>query len=154
MTHNYSAETLWEREEQIFSDNRYSRKHLLRFDGGITVPGSSSPSVVPIPYSDPNAIDPEEAMVAAIASCHMLWFLALAAKQGFIVDRYHDTAAGIMEPNEQKKYWLSKVTLRPTILFSGSNLPTPTEIEALHHDAHRDCFIANSVKTVIEVEPQ
>ena len=104
MANTYTAETIWERGEQIFSDNQYSRKHTLRFDGGISIAGSSSPLVVPVPFSEPKAVDPGESLVSSISSCHMLWFLSVAAKKGFIVDPYHDSAVGIMKPNERKKY--------------------------------------------------
>jgi organic hydroperoxide reductase OsmC/OhrA len=152
MAHQYSAELLWERGTQTFLDNRYSRKHILKFDGGIEVPGSSSPNVVPLPFSEQHAVDPEENFIAAISSCHMLWFLSIAVKHGFVVDSYHDLAVGVMTPNEQKKYWVSDVTLKPKIVFSGDKLPTAAELEALHHEAHEACFIANSVKTKITVQ--
>ena len=151
MAHQYTADVIWERGDQVFSDNRYSRKHTLKFDGGIEIVGSSSPLVVPLPYSEPQALDPEEAFVSAIASCHMLWFLSIALKKGFIVDSYHDHAVGIMKPNEQKKYWVSDVTLNPNIKFSGTKTPTAEELAAMHHEAHEECFIANSVKTRITV---
>lgn len=153
MAHQYTAEIIWERGTQAFLDNRYSRKHLLRLDG-IEVDGSSSPLVVPLPFSEPQALDPEEAFVAAISSCHMLWFLSIAAKKGFIVDSYHDKAVGVMTANEQKKYWISAVTLQPKVLFSGAKLPSTEELEHLHHEAHEECFIANSVKTAITINLQ
>lgn len=152
MAHQYTAEIIWQRGNQTFLDNRYSRKHLLKFDG-VEVIGSSSALVVPLPYSEPQALDPEEAFVASISSCHMLWFLSIAAKQGFIVDSYHDTAVGLMTLNAQKKYWVSAVTLEPKILFSGDKTPTAEQLEQLHHEAHEECFIANSVKTQITVNP-
>jgi organic hydroperoxide reductase OsmC/OhrA len=154
MAHRYTAETIWERGEQKFSDNQYSRKHTLRFDGGISIVGSSSPLVVPVPYSEPNAVDPEEFFVSAVSSCHMLWFLSIAAKNGFIVDSYYDSAVGVMKPNERKKYWVSSVTLQPKVLFSGDQIPSKEKIEEMHHEAHDECFIANSVKTDIQVHPQ
>lgn len=152
--HTYTAETLWERGDQAFTDNRYSRRHLLRFDGGVTVAGSSSPNVVPTPWSDPSAIDPEEALVSALSSCHMLWFLSIAARNGFVVDSYHDEARGVMTPNERKKLWLSSVTLQPKVVFSGDSMPTPADIERMHHEAHDECFIANSVKSDVQVVPR
>lgn len=150
MAHQYTAEIIWERGNQAFLDNRYSRQHRLKFDG-VEVVGSSSPLVVPLPFSEPQALDPEEAFVSAISSCHMLWFLSIAAKHGFIVDHYHDTAVGVMTLNEQKKYWVSAVNLQPKIEFSGAKTPTSEELEQLHHEAHEECFIANSVKTKITV---
>ncbi len=154
MAHLYTAETIWERGEQVFSDNKYSRQHLLRFDGGIEVPGSASPQVVPLPMSVEAAVDPEEAFVSAISSCHMLWFLGIAAERGHVVDRYHDQAEGLMKRNAQGKVAVTHVTLRPLIVFSGNQRPTSDDITNMHHEAHEACFIANSVKTEIVVEPR
>ncbi len=150
----YTAEVLWSRSAQKFIDNRYSRKHILRFDGGIEVAGSSSPHVVPLPYSAADAIDPEEAFVSSLSSCHMLWFLSIAASQGFVVDCYHDIAEGVMEKDSEGKLMMSLVTLRPAIEFSGEKQPTSSELEQLHHQAHEECFIANSVKTEVRCEPR
>ncbi len=150
---NYTAQTLWLRGEQNFLDNRYSRQHVLRFDGGVEVAGSSSPHVVPLPYSDASAVDPEEMFIASLSSCHMLWFLSTAVKHKFCVDRYFDAASGVMEKNANGKLVVSCVTLRPEVQFSGERLPTRAEIDALHHAAHDDCFIANSVKTQVLCEP-
>ncbi|MBT0570290.1 OsmC family protein [Curvibacter sp. CHRR-16] len=152
--HTHTAEVIWERGEQPFSDRRYSRKHTLRFDGGVEVAGSSSPHVVPVPMSDPQAVDPEEGFIAAIASCHMLWFLDIAARQGYVVDSYHDSALGVMGANADKKLWVASVTLQPQVRFAGPKQPTASELEALHHTAHAECFIANSVKTDIQVQPR
>lgn len=149
----YFAEVIWLRGEQDFVSNRYSRRHLLRFDGGAEIAGSSSPHVVPIPMSDATAVDPEELFVGSISSCHMLWFLAIAAKRKFCVDRYHDNAEGIMENNAQGKMVISVVTLRPAATFSGEQIPTQEQIQELHHLAHDECFIANSVKSEIRCEP-
>ena len=152
MSH-YSAETLWERKDADFLDNRYSRRHLLRFDGGLEVPGSSSPSVVPLPMSDASALDPEEAFVSSLSSCHMLWFLTMAVKRKFRVDRYFDAATGVMEKNAEGKVAMTLVTLHPEVTFSGERQPTREELDKLHHDAHEACFIANSVKTEVRCEP-
>jgi len=149
----YTAELVWERGAQDFLTNKYSRRHQLRFDGGTEVPGSSSPSVVPVPMSDPAGVDPEEAFVASLSACHMLWFLAIAAKRGLIVDRYEDSAVGVLERNAERRFAMTSVTLRPRIAFSGEKLPTPEELEQLHHKAHEECYIANSVKTEVRVEP-
>ena len=149
----YSAEILWQRGEQDFLGNRYSRRHLLRFDGGAEVAGSSSPHVVPVPLSDAAAVDPEEAFVASLASCHMLWFLSIAAKRKFCVDRYADAAVGVMARNAEGKMAMTVVTLRPEVRFSGERLPTREQLEQLHHEAHAECFIANSVKTEVRCEP-
>lgn len=149
----YVAEVLWSRGEQDFLGNRYSRKHLLRFDGGLQVPGSSSPHVVPLPMSDASAVDPEEAFVASLSSCHMLWFLSIAAQRKFCVDRYLDNAVGVMEKNSKGKLWMSLVTLHPAVVFSGEHLPEQTQIEDMHHAAHEACYIANSVKSEVRCEP-
>ena len=149
----YVAEVVWQRDDQPFLDNRYRRRHLLRFDGGVEVPGSSSPHVVPLPYSDAAAVDPEEAFVASLSSCHMLWFLSLAAKRGFRVDVYVDRAVGVMARNEAGRMAMTVVTLRPSVQFSGARLPTRAEVDALHHTAHDECFIANSVRTEVRCEP-
>ena len=149
----YTAEIIWERGTQDFLGNRYSRKHWLRFDGGAQVAGSSSPHVVPLPMSDASAVDPEEAFVASLSSCHMLWFLSIAAKRKFCVDRYADSAIGVMAKNENGKMAMTVVTLRPEVVFSGERMPTRAELEAMHHQAHEECFIANSVKTEVRCEP-
>ena len=152
MTH-YTAETLWLRNDGDFLGNRYSRRHLLRFDSGLEVPGSSSPHVVPLPMSDASALDPEEAFVSSLSSCHMLWFLSIAGKRKFCVDRYFDTASGVMEKNADGKMAMTVVTLRPDVVFSGERQPGREELAQLHHDAHEACFIANSVKTEVRCEP-
>jgi organic hydroperoxide reductase OsmC/OhrA len=150
----YVAEVIWQRGEQDFLGNRYSRKHLLRFDGGLEVAGSSSPHVVPLPMSDATAVDPEEAFVASLSSCHMLWFLSIAAKRRFCVDAYHDCASGLMQANEAGKLFVSLVTLRPAVSFSGDRVPSREQIEQMHHQAHEECFIANSVKSEVHCEPR
>ena len=152
--HSHTARVTWERGEEPFVDNLYSRRHVLRFDGGAEVAGSSSPGVVPVPMSDPAAVDPEEAFVASIASCHMLWFLSLAAAKQWRVDRYDDEASGVMEKNAEGRLAITRVTLRPAVAFSGERMPSPGEIGQLHHRAHERCFIANSVRTEIVVEPR
>jgi organic hydroperoxide reductase OsmC/OhrA len=152
MSH-YSAEILWERKDANFLDNRYSRRHVLRFDGGLEVPGSSSPTVVPLPMSDASALDPEEAFVSSLSSCHMLWFLTMAVKRKFCVDRYFDAAAGVMEKNAEGKVAMTVVTLHPEVTFSGERRPTRAELDKMHHDAHEACFIASSVKTDVRCEP-
>jgi organic hydroperoxide reductase OsmC/OhrA len=152
----YSAETIWTRGDasrEDFVANRYSRRHLLRFDGGAEVPGSSSPSVVPLPFSDASAVDPEEAFVSSLSSCHMLWFLSLAAARGFCVDRYADAANGVMKTDEAGRVAMTQVTLHPQVEFSGEGQPSRAEIEHLHHLAHDACYIANSVKTEVRCEP-
>jgi len=124
----------------------------LIFDGGAEWAGSSSPAVVPLPFSDPTAVDPEEAFVSSLSSCHMLWFLSLAAAQGFTVDRYEDAAEGVMSRNAQRQMVMSVVTLHPQVAFGGSTRPTAEQFDTLHHEAHAQCFIANSVKTDVRCE--
>jgi organic hydroperoxide reductase OsmC/OhrA len=152
MSHEYRATVKWTRGDAKFTDQRYSRGHTWSFDGGITVPGSSSPLSVRLPFSVAEAIDPEEAFVAAVSSCHMLTFLYVAAKQGFVVDDYADEALGVMSKNELGRQWVSRVTLAPAIRFSGEKRPTDAQLEELHHLAHDECYIANSVKSEIVVQ--
>jgi organic hydroperoxide reductase OsmC/OhrA len=149
----HAATIRWERGDAAFSGGKFSRVHSWSFDGGVTVEAAASPSVVPAVYNSETAVDPEEAFVASIASCHMLTFLFYAARGGFIVDRYEDNAVGVMTKNEQGIPWVSTVTLRPRITFSGDKRPTADDESHLHHEAHDQCFIANSVKSEIKVEP-
>ena len=154
MAHEYQAEVRWQRgEREAFTDQRYSRRHTLRFDGDVEVAGSASPAVVPLPMSDAAAVDPEELFVASLAACHMLWFLSIAAGQGFRADTYSDAARGVMAKNAAGRLAMTVVTLRPTVHFSGARVPTRQQIEAMHHEAHAECFIANSVKTEVRCEP-
>lgn len=153
MAHEYTATVTWKRgSEEPFTDNKYSRGHQWSFDGGITVPGSSSPLSVRLPYSKADAVDPEEALVAALSSCHMLTFLYLAAKGGYVVDSYKDHAVGVMSKNDRGKLFVSKVMLRPRIVFSGAKQPSAAQLDELHHHAHEECYIANSVLTEVVVE--
>ncbi len=142
----------WKRTTPDFLSGKYSREHTWTFDGGLVVPASPSPSVVPAPWSNPAHVDPEEAFVASLSSCHMMTFVYLAQRQKFTVDSYRDEAVGIMTKNEKGAQWVSKVTLRPQVVYSGDKLPTPQDEEHLHHLAHEQCFIANSVKTEVVVE--
>ncbi|MDB6114965.1 MAG: h16 [Lacunisphaera sp.] len=148
----YTAEIRWSRGDQKFTDNRYRRAHTWKFDGGIVVPASSSAAVVPLPMSEAAAVDPEEAFVASLSSCHMLWFLSIAAKQGYVVDAYADDATGVMEKNAEGKLAMTVVTLRPLVTFSGEKLVDRVALDALHRDAHAQCFIANSVRTEVRIE--
>jgi organic hydroperoxide reductase OsmC/OhrA len=150
----YTATIEWERAGARFTGNAYSRGHRWRFDGGVEVPASASPHVVPPPNSVAAAVDPEEAFVASLSSCHMLWFLVQASKRGFVVDLYRDEALGFMDRNASGKLAMLRVTLRPAVTFSGDKRPTAAELDALHHDAHANCFIANSVKTDVLCEPR
>ena len=149
----YVATVDWVRGDQPFSDRRYSRAHDWRFDGGAMVRGSSAPSSVPLPMSDPAAVDPEEALVAAVSSCHMLFFLDFAARAGLVVDRYTDEAVAMMGRDERGKTAITAVTLRPAIVFSGEG-PDATTLDALHHRAHEACYIANSIRAEVRVAPR
>ncbi len=149
----HSSIVVWQRDAQAFIDQRYSRRHTWHFDGGAQVLASASPHVVPAPHSDPTAVDPEEAFVASLSSCHMLWFLGFAAQDGWLVDSYRDEATGIMARNAQGRIAMTRVTLRPAVRFGAAGSPTPDQLRALHHRAHESCFIANSVKTEVLCEP-
>ncbi len=149
----FTATIEWNRQGAAFADKRFSRIHSWAFDGGVTLPASASPHIVPAPYSSKEAVDPEEALVASLSACHMLSFLFIAAKQGYCVDSYRDQATGILEKNAAGKYWVSRVTLKPQIAFSGERKPSSEEFNAMHHTAHEECFIANSVKTDVQFEP-
>ena len=145
--------SIWERGGAKFTDVRYTRGHRWQFDGGVEVAASSSPLVVPLPMSVAAAVDPEEAFVASLSSCHMLSFLYVAAKRGFVIDAYRDEAVGEMTKNDAGRLAITVVTLRPAITFSGDRLPVRADLDAMHHDAHELCFIANSVTTEVRVEP-
>ena len=149
---SFGAEIIWTRKKtEIFTDRRYSRGHVWRFDGGVEVPASSSPHVVPLPYSLEENVDPEEAFVAALSSCHMLFFLHFASDAGLVIDHYSDAANGEMK-NVDGKTMITKVTLRPNVTYGG-NAPDISLEDELHHRAHEACFLANSVKTEVVTEP-
>lgn len=150
--HEYDAHIVWRDDGAGFAEGRYSRAHEWRFDGGTVVPASASPSVVPPPRSRPDAVDPEEAFVAALSSCHMLWFLDFARRAGFAVAAYEDRAAGVMQRVARGRMAITRVTLRPQAVFVG-RAPGPSELSALHDKAHEACFIANSVTSEVVVEP-
>lgn len=150
----HSAVVEWRRAGgEPFVDNRYSRRHAATFDGGAIFPLSASPHVVPLPYSDPAAVDPEELFVTALASCHMLWFLSLAAKAGYVVDSYRDSATGVLGRNAAGQEVITIVKLRPHCQFSGPKFPSADELVALHDRAHHACFLANSVRSELRIEP-
>ncbi len=149
---SHIATIRWERNGATFSDKKYNRAHTWKFDGGAEVPASSSPHVVPLPYSDPAGVDPEEAFVASISSCHMLWFLSIACKRGFVVESYDDDAEGQMEKNAEGKLAVTMVRLCPKVTFLSPG-PDDMTFRAMHHEAHEECYIANSVKTEIVCEP-
>ncbi|OIN24032.1 OsmC family protein [Vibrio barjaei] len=152
MSEHY-AQVSWKRkQDEVFSDNNYSRGHVWEFDGGLTVPASPSPHVVPLPLSIEENIDPEEAYIAALSSCHMLVFLSIAAKRKYVIDSYIDKAVGILAENEVGRMAVTKVILRPDVVFSGERVPTREQLEKMHHLSHENCFIANSVKTEIVTE--
>lgn len=144
----YTAKIVWKSDSaDAFAKNQYSRGHIWEFDGGVTVPASSSPHSVRVPYSIEEAVDPEEALVAAAASCHMLTFLWVASKSNFVPQSYEDNAAGEMI-NDKGKQWISTITLDPQIVWSG-DAPTAEQLAAMHHEAHEVCYIANSLKSEI-----
>ncbi len=152
MSH-YIATINWSRQDkETFTDNRYSRAHTWQFDGGEQIKASASPHIVPLPYSVEAHVDPEEAFVAAISSCHMLFFLSIAAKRRFTVDSYIDEAIGVMQADDNNKICMTDVTLRPKIIFSGEKQPNDEHINKMHHQAHQQCFIANSVTTTIHIQ--
>jgi len=149
----YNTVVIWTRDGAAFTDNHYSRSHRWQFDGGIEVPASSSPTIVPLPLSVAAAVDPEEAFVVSLSSCHMLAFLFISAKRGFVVDSYRDEALGVLARNTSGKLAMTRVTLRPETHFTGDKRPTPDDVVAMHHESHEQCFIASSVKTDVQCEP-
>ncbi len=150
----YNAQVRWQRGDQVFTDDRYSRAHTWTFDGGVEVRASSSPQVVPVPYSDIAAVDPEEAFIASLSSCHMLWFLSIAAQREFRVDSYVDDAVGFMGKDTAGRLAITRVVLRPHTTFSGQRMPTKNDVLKMHHKAHEACFIASSVKTDVQCTPR
>ncbi len=147
----HTATIAWARGSASFLDQQYSRAHVWQFDGGAQIDASSSPHVVPAPLSNPAYVDPEEAYIAALSSCHMLWFLSIAAAGGFCVDTYRDQAIGHMSRDERGTLWISRVELQPHIVFSGPKQPDAGMLARMHHEAHANCFIANSVRTEVTV---
>ncbi len=152
MGHLYTATIRWERGEAVFTDGRYPRAHRLVFDG-LEVPGSSAPSSVRVPLSREDALDPEEALVGALSSCHMLFFLDFARRGGFRVDSYTDPAVGEMGPNAAGKLFLARITLKPAVVFSGEKVPSAADYAALHHHAHEECYVANSLRSDVILSP-
>lgn len=153
MAHLYTATVRWARGDAPFTDRRYSRAHVWAFDGGVEVPASSSPAVVRLPLSRADAVDPEEAFVASLSSCHMLFVLDFAAQAGFRIDAYEDQASGRMAKNARGKFYVAEVILAPKLTFSGDKRPSEADVAGLHHRAHDECFIANSVVSDVKVEP-
>jgi len=150
---SYTATVRWSRAGNgDFAKGQYSRAHTWSFDGGVTVPASPSPHIVPAPWNNPNAVDPEEAFVGSLSSCHMLFFVDFARRAGFVVDEYVDEAEGVLEKRADGKMWMSRVTLHPRVDFSTEKRPNDAEIADLHRRAHEACFIANSVTSEVRVE--
>ena len=143
----------WSRKGQPFADRHYSRAHNWTFDGGVVVPVSASPDIVKAPLSVAEAVDPEEAFVASLASCHMLWFLDIASRKGLIADSYEDDAEGTMGPNKDGKLAMLRVDLQPMVLFHGYRPPLE-EVSDIHHLAHLECFLARSVQCEVVVNPR
>ncbi|MDR7102901.1 OsmC family protein [Croceicoccus sp. BE223] len=151
---DYTATVRWHaRDGEDFTAQRYSRAHEWRFDGGAVVPGSAAPGNVPAGTADESAVDPEEALLAAAASCHMLYFLAYAAKAGFTIESYVDETVGAVARNQAGDPWVASIVLRPAARFGGDRRPTRAEIDDLHHRSHKSCIIANSLKSAITIEP-
>ncbi|WP_215406800.1 OsmC family protein [Janthinobacterium sp. JC611] len=148
--HQFFATVAWQRDGQDFAGQRYSRGHEWQFDGGLTVPASSSPLSVPLPMSVAANVDPEEALVAATSSCHMLFFLSLAAQRGYVIDDYRDEAVGELGKNAAGRLAMTRIVLRPRIVFAGE-APSPEALATLHHDAHERCYIANSLTADVVV---
>lgn len=146
----HHARIHWQRNDAVFTDQRYSRAHRWHFDGGAEVAAAASPAVVSPRFTDVSAVDPEEAFVAAISSCHMLWFLSLAAAAGCCVDSYEDEAMGLLREVDGKQM-IAEVVLRPRLRFSGTP-PQAAQLDELHEAAHARCFIANSVRCAIRIE--
>lgn len=148
----YTVTVSWEKKlDEVFVDSKYSRSHTWRFDGGMEVAASSSPHVVPLPMSNESAVDPEEAFIASLSSCHMLWFLSIAAGKKYIIESYTDHAEGVLEKDKAGKLAMTKVTLKPQVVFNNKTIPSREHVDELHHLAHEKCFIANSVKTEVNI---
>ena len=151
---DYKATVRWEiGEGEVFTTNRYNRRHEWHFDGGAVVPGCAAPGYLPAALIDESAVDPEEALLASAASCHMLYFLAYAAKEGFSIEAYEDNPVGHVEKNEDGDPWVSTIVMRPCATFVGDKIPTREELDHLHHRAHKSCIIANSLKSEMTIEP-
>lgn len=153
MASEHGARIDWQRGADDFLHRRYRRAHTWQFDGGACVAASASPQVVPMPWSDAAAVDPEEAYVAALASCHMLWFLDLASQAGWCVNRYSDAAQGTVTRDAQGRLSVGHVQLRPVCTFDPAHAPDAAQLAQLHQRAHAACFLANSVKTQIDCAP-
>lgn len=151
---DYSSIIRWKRDGDTFSDKKYHRQHTWSFDGGAEIPASSSPHSVPVPYSNPACVDPEEALIAAVSSCHMLWFLSIACARGFVINSYQDNAMGQMGDIGNGRQALTFITLHPKVSFNELKTPGEEEFQAMHVKAHENCFIANSVKSEVRCIPE
>ncbi|MGE4372643.1 MAG: OsmC family protein [Xanthobacter sp.] len=151
---DFHATIIWQRNSALFTDGRYPRSHVWVFDEGVQIPASAAPACMPSPLSRPDAVDPEEALVAAASSCHMLFALDFARRAGFRVDSYEDAAEGVLSPNDTGRLYLSHIRLRPVMIFSGGRLPSNEELGDLHHKAHEACYVAHSLRAEIAVFPQ
>lgn len=148
----YEVKVSWQKqEEENFIDNKYNRTHTWSFDGGVDITASASPHIVPLPMSNENAVDPEEAFVSAVSSCHMLLFLSLAASRKLLVESYEDNAVGVLGKNEEGKTAMTRITLHPKVVFGEMENVSSEEVIQIHEEAHNRCFIANSVRTRIEI---
>ena len=143
---SYTATVLWTRDDAAFTDGQYSRAHEIAFDGGVTMPASSSPHIVKLPLSREDAVDPEEMFVASLSSCHMLFFLDFSRRAGFVIDAYSDQAEGVMGKDERGRIAMTQVKLNPIVIWAGDKQPAPEDVRELHHKAHEACFIANSFR--------
>jgi organic hydroperoxide reductase OsmC/OhrA len=146
----HRATIVWNRTSDDFSYDGYSRDHSWKFENGVEVEASAAPDF----FGAPDKVDPEEGYVASLSSCHMLTFLAIAARRRLVVDSYTDTAVGHLEKNEDGNLAVTRVTLRPRIVFAEGTELSAEELERLHHKAHGHCFIANSVRTAISIESE
>lgn len=150
---SHTAKIVWNKGNSIFTDGRYMRTFDMEFDGGASITGAASPLIVPLPFTDPSLVDPEEMLVASAASCHMLWFLSIAAKAGYLILSYSDSATGDLGKDAAGDIFFTRIYLRPAVVFSGTDLPDAGEIQRLHDQAHASCFIARSLKAEIVIEP-
>jgi organic hydroperoxide reductase OsmC/OhrA len=148
----HTAKVTWLRGDQPFTDGKYSRAHVIAFDGGVSIEGSSAPGVVRPPLSKVEAADPEEMLVASLSMCHMLFFLDFARRGGFVIDSYVDDAEGQLGKDDRGRMAVTKVTLKPAVAWSGEKRPTSAEVEEMHHKSHDACFIANSFRGEITIE--
>jgi len=149
MSSTHVANVAWKRRSEDFRFDSYSRDHLWRLGSGTTILASATPEF----RGNPALVNPEEAFVAAVSSCHMLTFLSIAARKGLVVDSYEDHAVGYLDKNEQGRIAITRITLQPRVAFGGERIPDPEELARLHEQAHAGCFVANSIRATVEIEP-